>query len=157
MKLGSIIQCNWCTHWHQDVCDGISEKDTVSFWVCPECRQLPQTVRRIEKELMPFIKENERLKTQLESQTKDLERLEAENARLRQRLTNQTSDQPLSTKLDSIKRSDKSIESQPTEPRLQPVTQKPTGTLLVGSSIIRNITERNFHLNHKPICIRGER
>ena len=35
------------------------------------------------------------------------------------------------------------------------IRKKPAGTLLAGSSIIRDITQKNFQLDRKPICIRA--
>jgi hypothetical protein len=39
--------------WNINICE------TVVFWVCPECRQLPKTVKRLEQQLMPYVSENE--------------------------------------------------------------------------------------------------
>ena len=73
--------------WYHGLCVGITKSETVVFWVCPECRQLPKTVKRLEQQLMPYVSENEKLRKQLEENTKDRERLQAENSRLRKRIS----------------------------------------------------------------------
>jgi septal ring factor EnvC (AmiA/AmiB activator) len=44
-------------------------------------------LKRLEQQLMPYVSENEKLRKQLEENTKDRERLEAENSRLRKRIS----------------------------------------------------------------------
>ena len=63
-----------------------NQKRDRSILDLPECRQLPKTVKRLEQ-LMPYVSENEKLRKQLEENTKDEERLQAENNRLRKRIS----------------------------------------------------------------------
>lgn len=59
-----MIQCNWCMEWYHDICVGLTEKDTVQFWICTECRDLPKIVRRIENHLITVIENNQKVTKQ---------------------------------------------------------------------------------------------
>ena len=157
-----MIRCNWCMDWYHDLCVGITKSDTVVFWVCPECRQLPKTVKRLEQQLMPYVSENEKLRKQLEENTKDRERLQAENSRLRKRI----STTEVQNRLESVTRATTSnlVTVSETEEQNTPMTgeasvesniKKASGSLLAGSSIIRDINNKNYQLDMKPLCVRG--
>ena len=157
-----MIKCNWCMTWYHDICVGIDDKDTVYFWICTECRQLPKMVRNIEMQLRMVLENNEKLNKQLTEKTRELEHLHAENARLRQRLSNNSEKIHLKENGNNIDIEETAPEELQTpqpqrirSPRNSRQKKKPSGTLLIGSSIIRDINTKNYELDVKPICIRG--
>ena len=146
----SLIQCSWCQMWLHVTCVNLSEKETIGFWVCPTCRELPRTVLKISEQLDAVIKNNMDLVRDTAAKIVRIHELEAENKRLRD-----------SVKSISTNNQDTEIHvceevhlstSTPTENN---DVRKPKGTLLIGGSIIRDINKRRFECDTDPMCIRG--
>ena len=141
-----MIQCNFCQKWLHEKCVNISSNDTVTFWLCPTCRAMPQSISDINTRLDQIVKDNEDLVKQLAGRIADIQELKSENARprvqnsLNERLNNGTNSEPKSDSPDVI------ILSVPDE------STKVKTSLLVGDSIIQDITPNNFNNDSKPVC-----
>lgn len=146
----SLIQCSWCQMWLHVTCVNLSEKETIGFWVCPTCRELPRTVLKISEQLDAVIKNNMDLVRDTAAKIVRIHELEAENKRLRDSVKSiSTNNQD--TEIHVCEEAHLST-STPTE---NSDVRKPKGTLLIGSSIIRDINKRRFECDTDPMCIRG--
>ena len=107
---------------------------------------MPQSISDINTRLDQIVKVNEDLVKQLAGRIVDIQELQSENARLRVqnssngRLNNGTNSEPKSDSSDVI------ILSVPDE------TTTVKASLLVGDSIIQDITPNNFNMDSKPMC-----
>jgi hypothetical protein len=128
----------------------LSEKETIGFWVCPTCRELPRTVLKISEQLDAVIKNNMDLVRDTAAKIVRIHELEAENKRLRD-----------SVKSISINNQDteihiyEEVHLSTSTPTANNDVRKPKGTLLIGGSIIRDINKRRFECDTDPMCIRG--
>ena len=141
-----MIQCNFCQKWLHEKCVNISSNDTVTFWLCPTCRAMPQSISDINTRLDQIVKVNEDLVKQLAGRIADIQELQSENARLR---VQNSSNGRLNKSTNSESKSDSSdviILSVPDE------TTTVKASLLVGDSIIQDITPNNFNMDSKPMC-----
>ena len=117
-----------------------------TFWLCPKCRTMPQSIAAINTRLDQIARVNEDLVKQLASKIADIQELQSENARLRAhvpsngRLNNGTNSEPKSDSPDVI------IINEPDR------AVKEKSFLLVGDSIIQDITPNNFDIDSKPVC-----
>ena len=141
-----MIQCNFCQQWMHEKCVNIHTDDAVTFWLCPKCRTMPQSIAAINTRLDQIAKVNEDLVKQLASKIADIQERQSENARLRAhvssngRLNNGTNSEPKSDSPDVI------IINEPDR------AVKEKSFLLVGDSIIQDITPNNFDIDSKPVC-----
>jgi hypothetical protein len=69
--------------WMHVTCVNLSEKETIGFWVCPTCRELPRTVLKISEQLDAVNKNNMDLVRDTAAKIVRIHELEAENKRLR--------------------------------------------------------------------------
>ena len=53
-----MIRCNWCQLWFHERCMNIDKDETVGFWACTVCRDLPRTVLRISEQLSAIANTN---------------------------------------------------------------------------------------------------
>ena len=159
-KKDDCIQCHLCQHWIHPSCVGENSKDIVSLWTCPLCRLTPDIVRNIFDIITVIQQDNAKMKSHLAAglaemknsltnrdqqinklivalseKTQELAAAKEENASLRctvSELNNKLSEQ--SWKNFWAKSTDK--------------------TLVVGSSIVRDMTESSLD-NTDIVCIRG--
>jgi hypothetical protein len=75
----SLIQCSWCQMWLHVTCVNLFEKETIGFWVCPTCRELPRTVLKISEQSDAVIKNNMDLVKDTAAKIVRIHELEAEN------------------------------------------------------------------------------
>jgi hypothetical protein len=155
----SIIKCDWYQEWYHDSCMGINRNDQIGFWVCVLCRKLPQTVNKIESLLEQVVKTNGDLLDKLTKKTEELSLLQSENDRLRtivdrSNAWNTISTTTICTENDLFDQPEK-VDDGTDNKANKCSKQEPSGTLLTGSSIIRDITKKKYNLDSVPICVRG--
>lgn len=143
------IRCNWCQSWFHERCVGIGKDDPVGFWACTECRCVPLMVRTINEKLDEVLKVNQSIVKELNNKTTELQLLQTENMRLRSILRQQDTD---NVESNSNYETEEII---PSSNDTDIVTCK--GTLIAGSSVIKDITRERFILDNEPICVRGGR
>ncbi|CAC5392852.1 unnamed protein product [Mytilus coruscus] len=142
--------------------------DNVVFWICVQCRILPKVVKDIQSQLSSVIQNNVDLVKDIAAKTVQIQSLQAENSRLRE-LVNKakppsTSSYCSTCNSDSDSDDDDSVcdisgrsDNNRSKRASVQSTQKPkpSSTLLMGSSIIRSITQDRFVLDIEPKCVRG--
>ena len=179
---GKMIQCNWCQEWFHNKCMNIKRDDNILFWICLNCRTLPKIVREIQNQLLLLSTCNQDLTKSLVDKTEMIQSLQDENNRLRNMINSQHSNtqdsraaanvnvpsyknilaNETASEDNNITRPSSSVQSVVNDDAKEYSTneplstgQKPKGTLLIGSSIIRDINTTRFHLDSEPKCIRG--
>jgi regulator of replication initiation timing len=123
-----------------DDCD-----NETGFWVCSECRLLSTRTTNIESVLLSFVGQYEDVHTKLAQKSAELIHSQAENSRLRDRL-----------KKGAQNSQPETVNTHPPNTELEE-EKKRRGTLLVGSSVIREITKYTYDCDTDPICVRGGR
>ncbi|CAG2203189.1 unnamed protein product [Mytilus edulis] len=165
---GDMIQCNWCQEWYHNKCMSIKKDDNVAFWICVQCRTLPKVVNDIQSQLSSIIQNNTDLVKDISVKTDQILSLQAENSRLRNLVNkakssstssycstcNGDSDSDDNDSVCDISRRSNNTRSKRASVQ-SPQKPKPSGTLLMGSSIIRSMTQDRFVLDIEPKCVRG--
>lgn len=157
-KTGNMIRCNLCQLWFHVACVLDKNDSEVGFWVCLDCRLLPSRIQNIETMLEQFVSKYQEVECKLEHKSQEVENLQQENNRLRDSLTRdkkQENECESTTKLNnhSCKKDDLRDKQRNSTENSKPHR----GTLLVGSSVIRDITTDAFKLDNQPLCVRGGR
>lgn len=154
IKDDKMTRCNLCQIWFHDSCVNFGEDDEVGFWVCPGCRLMPSKIANIESMLSAFMKKYEDTETKLAQKTEELVQAQEENLRLRERIKSPC----------PITKNGKTTYIYPKLPKellpvieLEKADNKRKGTLLIGSSIIRDIKKDSYNIDREPVCIRGGR
>ncbi|CAC5422129.1 unnamed protein product [Mytilus coruscus] len=122
---------------------------------CLDCRLLPSRIQNIETMLVSKYQEVE---CKLEHKSQEVENLQQENNRLRDSLTRdkkQENECECTTKLNN--HSCKKDDLRDKQRNIAENSKPHRGTLLVGSSVIRDITTDAFKLDNQPLCVRGGR
>jgi regulator of replication initiation timing len=123
--------------------DNVAEN---GFWVCLECRMLPSRIKNIESILSKFVSKYEETELKLAEKITETAHLQDENIRLRQRLnTNEKENRSL----------EQDLLGETMKTNTEELREQNHGTLLTGSSIIRDINQKDFDIDTEPICIRG--
>ena len=137
---------------------GINRNDQMGFWVCVLFRKLPQTVNKIESLLEQVVKTNGDLLDKLTKKTEELSLLQSENDRLRTIVDRSNTQNTIFTTIctendlfDQPKKVDDGADNKANKCS----KQEPSGTLLTGGSIIRDITKKKYNLDSVTICVRG--
>jgi len=167
---GDMIKCNWYQEWLHETCVNITKDDNIGFWICPD----------IKDQMSCIVQQNMDLVRDVSSKIVRINELQSENDRLRiiieQDNNNKNNSNGITTRNTSAEfnsnASKKSCDSVGIVPTQQidfnnPCSnnmddssmtrqhRKSSGTLLVGSSIIRDISTKRFVMEMKPKCIRG--
>jgi lysophospholipase L1-like esterase len=118
------VRCCLCTHWFHPECVSLPLDESVGFWVCPSCRNVAEdvsflrdTISSLQRDILQLIKTNNDLKQGQES--------------IHQLLLTQNNQTAHDQGAES---EDEDEEDEETEP---------SGTLVLGDSIIRNIKATN--------------
>lgn len=176
----SMTQCNWCQEWFHDKCVNLRKDDNIVFWICHDCRVTPKILREIQSNLSSLVKCNMDLVSDIAAKTVTIQQLKDENDRLREMIKAQnttTKAPPQIPQSRTEKPVTKNVQERPctksadrgTDDFPLPATthserdstsvktgkKKPSGTFLIGSSIIKGITEDKYELDRPPMCIRG--
>ena len=140
-----MIRCNFCQIWFHTRCITDDCDNETGFRVCSECRLLSTRIKNIESVLLSFVGQYEEVQTKLAQKSAELVHSQEENSRLRDRL-----------KKGAQNSQPEAVNTHPPNTELEE-EKKRRGTLLVGSSVIREITKYTFDCDTDPICVRGGR
>lgn len=151
---GEMIQCNWCQEWYHILCMNIKKDDNVSFWICTECRTLPKVVKEIQGQLSSIMNCNKDLVRDVASKTVRIQQLQSENERLRKLLDRNQTESKTVDQQNTVSPTDDNLPESLNQETPVKVTEV-FGTLLAGSSIIRDFNRNKFFMNFDPICVRG--
>ena len=146
-----LIRCANCTTWVHVKCISRREEYVPVFWACFQCRKMPvqiseltagmvdvlSTLKTLTKSLDKLHREQSKMKSELKDKDDKITELIKENTELKNRIS-------------SMAQSDNALHWQ----GLSPVQPQNSNTLLIGSSIIRDVDENKL-LNTKCICIPG--
>lgn len=143
--VSDMIRCNFCQIWFHTRCITDDCDNETGFWVCSECRLLSTRITNIESVLLSFVGQYEEVQTKMAQKSAELVHSQEENSRLRDRL-----------KKGAQKSQPEAVNTHPPNTELEE-EKKRRGTLLVGSSVIREITKYTFACDTDPICVRGGR
>ena len=102
-------------------------------------------VKTINEKLDEVLKVNQNLVQELNNKTTELQLLQSENMRLRSIVRQQTTDNVGSSENSQTEISPSSEASD---------NGTCTGTMIAGSSVIKDITSARFILDNEPLCIR---
>lgn len=106
--------------------------------------------------LVSFISKYQEVESQIQRKSEELENLQSENNRLRTRLRCETEmRESAESKQQSLPKQQVDSRHENPSTSIQSNTRK--GTLLMGSSVIQEITKKNFILDNDPVCKRGGR
>ena len=107
---------------------------------------LPSRIKNIESILSKFVSKYEETELKLAEKITETAHLQDENIRLRQRLnTNEKENRSL----------EQDLLGETMKTNTEELREQNHGTLLTGSSIIRDINQKDFDIDTEPICIRG--
>ena len=107
---------------------------------------LPSRIKNIESILSKFVSKSEETELRLAEKITETAHLQDENIRLRQRLnTNEKENRSL----------EQDLLGETMKTNTEELREQNHGTLLTGSSIIRDINQKDFDIDTEPICIRG--
>ena len=143
--VSDMIRCNFCQIWFHTRCITDDCDNETGFRVCSECRLLSTRIKNIESVLLSFVGQYEEVQTKLAQKSAELVHSQEENSRLRDRL-----------KKGAQNSQPEAVNTHPPNTELEE-EKKRRGTLLVGSSVIREITKYTFDCDTDPICVRGGR
>ena len=146
-----MIRCANCATWVHVKCIAKHEEYVPGFWSCFQCRRMPaqiselttgmtdvlSTLKTLTKSLDKLHREQCKMKSELKDKDEKITELIKENAELKSRI-------------GSMTQSNNALHWQ----GLSPVQPQNPNTLLIGSSIIRDVDENKL-LNTKCICIPG--
>ena len=122
-----MVQCCLCAIWHHYDCVGLKKNDAVGVWPCLSCRMMPSQIRSLQKDISQLMRTNYELKQSLENIHQLL-------------LTKQTT----GVSSDDTDSDDDEDEEEEDE-------VEPSGTLLLGDSIIRNVRAKSDDLKVNSI------
>ena len=145
---GDMVRCCLCMAWYHIKCLEISNDETLGFWSCFVCRHLGDDLRttnekldlssEMERAVTLFTRTLRETQQERDVAVNEVSALKTENAVLREQITALTRE---NTRLV--------YENQRAQER-----QSNGKTLLIGSSLIRNIDENRI-MNTEVVCLRG--
>ncbi|CAH1233111.1 Hypp591 [Branchiostoma lanceolatum] len=149
-----MVECSLCRRWIHFQCgEATAEDDIQGFWVCPDCKGLPKTVKYLKSELKSSNTEVQELKIhigQLQETIRDM----ITNLKGIQTLTNRVSDLEQTIKdgpnLEPQKQKGSHVEphtsaSVPTSRVEEDPNNDYTKVLLIGDSNLKYINPRGLH------------
>ena len=160
-KLGPV-QCHICQLWVHPPCVGEKDDDIINIWSCPSCRTMPTTVNNIMNILKKIQDDNDKLQTtfttRLDAMQDLLNQRDSNVQKLTDKISVKTSDHNNAiTEITSLRTKVSELNSKLNEATwINFRSQQKDRSLLVGSSIIRDINEKNLD-NTEVICLRGGR
>lgn len=157
---GDTIRCCLCQLWFHENCMNIAKSDQIGFWTCTVCRDLPKMIKQISEQLSAIMKANSDLVRDFSAKVVQIHDLKSENERLRQMV--RKSDDRNDHVERGVKTTHVTQENNHAEDRRVRTSEPPKpeildsfGTLVAGSSIIRDISRETHFLEFDPICVRG--
>ena len=161
-KKEDVIQCHLCQQWIHPTCVGEKSKDIIGIWTCITCRNIPRIMNKMLNIIQEVKDENHVLKTELLTNVNNLITKQQQKDQEIQDLT-----KVVSTKSDELTLAMKEIKSLRSAigelnsqlkghlwSNFRPQTAQQKATLVVGSSIVRDITESALD-NTDISCIPG--
>ena len=141
------------------ICVGKKDDDIINIWSCPSCRTMPTTVNNIMNILKKIQDDNDKLQTTFTTRLDAMQDLLNQRDSNVQKLTDiisvKTSDHNAITEITSLRIKVSELNSKLNEATWSNFrSQQKDRSLLVGSSIIRDINEKNLD-NTEVICLRG--
>lgn len=143
---GKPIDCSMCANQFHRVCVEIKSTSRPSFWICPSCKDIPKTVRDLKELVTRLSKENQALKSTMESQAAIISSLQETHI-------HSTQESGVPTALSTEPREKPAPASPYSSEKATPITPE-FDTLIIGDSIIRDLNEKGL-CRTKVECLRG--
>ena len=142
----NMVRCCVCAHWYHMKCLKLSEADISGVWPCFKCRNMARDIRNANDKIDVLTELVQTLVTSMEGNSDNLRTIKSQYAQMEDdNKLLKRKNEALETEVKELKRRLNSAEHQ---------TSTAKKTLILGSSLIRNLDEHKLH-DTDVLCLRG--